>query len=217
MRGWAWLLDRDGVRIAGFASVWALVKFGLFTLDHMIGLNQGMGLFSTTYLADPFFIGVIYLVALRDDGSAPGDVLQEAGQRYPALLMLTLLSGIGIGLGTLMLILPGIALAILWSIAMPVMLAEQKGPIEALSASFDYVRNHFWPVFGVYFLYVAGVILFSLIFIFSGLSSETGAPGLGLVLDSVIDTAMTVLGIFLGAAIFRELAFTGRHDVNVFD
>ncbi len=217
LSGWWWLLNRDGLRIMRFAAFWVLATFALYTLDHMLGLNQGLGLFSTTMLLDPFFIGVIYLVALSDYGDGPMQVMGEVSRRYPALLILTILTNIGIIAGFVMLILPGIALAILWAVSLPVMLAENKGPTDALRSSFDYVRPHFWPVLGAYMIYLVGVVVLIIFLLVVGLSSDDGAPDPLLAVESLTEVITSLFGIYLTAAIYRELAYTGRHDVDVFD
>ncbi|MEL7033133.1 MAG: hypothetical protein AAGL97_14810 [Pseudomonadota bacterium] len=217
MSGWWWLLSRDALRIARFASFWVLAKFALYSLDHMLGLTQGLGLLSTTFLLDPFFLAVIYLVALSDDGLGPMQVTGEASRRYPAMLALTLLSGLGILVGVLLLVLPGLALAVLWAVAIPVLLAERVGPTDALRGSFDYIRRHFWPVLGAYVIYVMGIIGVSFVLFMTGLASDVRTPGPILAVDSLIDVVSAVIGAYLTAAIYRELAYTGRHDVDVFN
>ena len=217
MSGWWWLLDRDGLRIARFAAFWVLVKFALYSLDHMMGLNQGLGLATTTFFVDPFFVGVLYLVALSDDGRGPMQMTSEASGRYLALLGLIILTSLGMMLGFLLLVLPGIALAILWSIAVPVLLAEQKGPIDAMRTSFDLVKSQFWPVFGVFCVFGVGAIAVIAVVAFFDLTNVTGAPGPLLALDSLIEVITSIVGIYLATAIYREFGFGGRHDVTVFD
>lgn len=217
LSGWWWLLNRDAIGLVGFASVWVLAKFALYSLDHMLGLTQGLGLLSTTFLLDPFFLAVLYLVALSDDGLRPMQVVGDASRRYPAMLALTVLSSLGILIGVLMLVLPGLALAVLWAVAIPVLLAEGVGPTDALRASFDYVRRHFWPVLGAYLIYIAGIIGVSYLLFTTGMTSETGVPGPLLAIDSLIDVIAAVIGTYLTTAIYRELAYTGRHDVDVFN
>ena len=217
MSGWWWLLDRDGLRIAQFAAFWVLVKFGLYCVDHMIGLNQGLGLATTTFFADPFFVGVLYLVALSDDGRGPMQMTSEAARRYLAMLGLIVLTSLGMMIGFLLLIIPGIVLAILWSIAVPVLLAEQKGPIDAMHTSFDLVKGQFWPVLGSYCVFAVGLIAVLTILTFLDLSSVTGAPGPLLAIDAVVQVITSIISIYLASAIYREFGFGGRHDVAVFD
>jgi hypothetical protein len=65
------------------------------------------------------------------------------------LLWLTFLSAIGSGFGFFFCILPGIWLAIVWSVGTPALLTEGVRGTRALSRSFRLVQSRFWPVTGV--------------------------------------------------------------------
>lgn len=73
----------------------------------------------------------------------------QAGWQYlwPMAWLLTLLSGIlltGFALG----VLPGILFAVWFSFAMYVLLEEDHRGMDALLASLEYVRGHWWNTFG---------------------------------------------------------------------
>jgi hypothetical protein len=65
------------------------------------------------------------------------------------LLWLTFLGGVGTAFGFLFCILPGIWLAIVWSVSTPALLTEGARGRRALSRSFRLVQSRFWPVTGV--------------------------------------------------------------------
>jgi hypothetical protein len=60
----------------------------------------------------------------------------------------SLLSGIGILLGIVLLVVPGLVLMVRWSAVGPIILAERVGATEALAKSWDATRGHSWPIFG---------------------------------------------------------------------
>lgn len=215
--GWGWLLNRDISRLLPFLAIWVAVQFVLFAIDHLLGLTNGLGLLSTTFLVDPFFLGVLYLMALQDDNQGVSTLTSVVLSRYLGLLGVYLLTSIGIGIGLLLLLLPGLALAVLWAVALPVFLAERKSPTDAIRGSFDYVRPHFWPILGVLLIYGITVMAFSFATVFLGLTSEDGTPNLGLLMNALTEVTSAAIGVYLNAAIYRELAFSGRHDVGVFD
>ena len=70
---------------------------------------------------------------------------------------------------------------------------------------------------GAFFVYVVGVSAVTILLLFTGLSSDDGAPGPLLVLAAVIEVISSIIGIYLATAIYRELAFRDRLDVGVFD
>lgn len=76
------------------------------------------------------------------------------------LLAVSLLFGIGVGLGFVLLIVPGLILMVIWSVVAPVMVLERPGVFAAFARSRELVRGNGWGVFGVFvivFLAVAAV------------------------------------------------------------
>jgi hypothetical protein len=69
-------------------------------------------------------------------------------RRFWAMLGLSLVSSIGIVLGLIILIIPGIYLLVRWSAAVPSLIAEEAGVFESLSRSAEAVEGRFWQVFG---------------------------------------------------------------------
>lgn len=69
-------------------------------------------------------------------------------RRLWALLGLSLLSGLGILLGLILLIVPGLYLLVRWSAAVPALIAEEAGVTESMTLSAQAVEGRFWQVFG---------------------------------------------------------------------
>jgi hypothetical protein len=65
------------------------------------------------------------------------------------LFMMAILSGAAIGLGLLFLIVPGVLLYLIWSVAGPALVEERLGPLQALRRSRDLTRGTRWKVFAV--------------------------------------------------------------------
>jgi hypothetical protein len=70
--------------------------------------------------------------------------------------------GIGIGLGFVFLIVPGVILALMWALAIPVAVLEEAGFGESLSRSRYLTAGHRGRVFAIFLLYFA--LLFALEF-----------------------------------------------------
>jgi hypothetical protein len=77
---------------------------------------------------------------------------RQGRRRLWALLGLGILGGLGILLGVVLLILPGLYLYVRWSLATPILIAEGAGPVEALTRSGQEVSGRFWPVAGLFLL-----------------------------------------------------------------
>jgi hypothetical protein len=59
------------------------------------------------------------------------------------------LTGVGVGIGVLLLVIPGLVLLTRWSLLVPVIVVEGRPLREAFERSTRLVRGHGWPVFGV--------------------------------------------------------------------
>ena len=78
-----------------------------------------------------------------------GELFSAAAPAIGALISWGILSGIAIGIGFLLLIVPGLILMTIWAVGAPAIVAEDCGPIEAFGRSFELVRGQAWTVFGV--------------------------------------------------------------------
>lgn len=86
--------------------------------------------------------------------------LRFALERLVPVLGLSILYVLGVVLGLLALVLPGIWLAVAWAISYPALLVEEQGVPGALKRSFWLVRRRWWPTFGVV---LAGLVLVAII------------------------------------------------------
>lgn len=76
-----------------------------------------------------------------------GELGRRAGDRKIATVLgISLLSAVGIALGLILFIVPGIVLLVRWSISIPYALGENAGVVDAMSASFEETRGAFWPI-----------------------------------------------------------------------
>ena len=91
------------------------------------------------------------------------------------LFLLGLVSAVGIALGFLLLLVPGIILYVMWSVAAPALVEERLGPIEALGRSADLTSGARWKVFG---LTLVVVVLYWLVSALVGLLTVMWYGGL---------------------------------------
>ena len=91
-------------------------------------------------------------VANVRDGSAEEDIESTYRRVRPTLIPLLLagvLAGIGILIGFILLIVPGLILLTRWVLVTPAVVLERLGPTDALRRSWNLVRGHSWTAFGV--------------------------------------------------------------------
>lgn len=65
------------------------------------------------------------------------------------LFLMALLSGLGILVGMIFLIVPGVILYVIWSVAAPALVEERLGAVGALGRSRELTRGARWKVFGL--------------------------------------------------------------------
>jgi hypothetical protein len=104
-------------------------------------------------VATTLFTGmVVELVSDLQDGRRDASVnglLQAAMPVLGQLILVGIVAGGGIVIGFVLLIVPGLILITIWSVAAPVVVLERPGVFAALARSRELVRGNGWQVFGV--------------------------------------------------------------------
>jgi hypothetical protein len=67
--------------------------------------------------------------------------------RFPAFVLLGIITTLGIILGLILLIVPGIVLAVRWSAATPAVIAREDRVFDAIAYSWRETDGGFWPIF----------------------------------------------------------------------
>jgi hypothetical protein len=78
-----------------------------------------------------------------------GELFRGARPFVGRLFVSGLLAGLGVGLGVVLLIVPGLILLTWWSVIAPVIVIEDKSALESFGRSRELVRGNGWAVFGV--------------------------------------------------------------------
>jgi hypothetical protein len=99
-----------------------------------------------------------------------GDVYARVRPRLPALIAAGIVAGIGIAIGFVLLIIPGLFLLTRWSLVSPAVVVEKRSAGEALSRSWELVKGNSWTMFGIIIVTVllAGIAsgIISALFVF---------------------------------------------------
>jgi len=83
----------------------------------------------------------------RRDYSA-GELMSSASHAIWPLIGAGILAGIGIVIGLVLLILPGLFLLTIWAVISPAIVVERVGVLGSFGRSHELVRGDGWPVFG---------------------------------------------------------------------
>jgi Membrane domain of glycerophosphoryl diester phosphodiesterase len=81
-----------------------------------------------------------------------GETYAAVRDRVPAAVVAGILAGIGIVIGFVLLIVPGLYLLTIWSMLIPVIVIERRSAGEAFTRSREVVRGHGWSVLGLVIL-----------------------------------------------------------------
>ena len=81
---------------------------------------------------------------------------QYGFRRLGSVILVSLLVGLAVLGGFILLIIPGIIFAVMLSVAVPALVVENRRGTEAMGRSWNLVKGHFWHAVGV--ILVAGII-----------------------------------------------------------
>lgn len=93
-----------------------------------------------------------------------GETFARVRPLLPALVVAGLLAGLGIGVGLLLLIVPGLYLLTRWALIVPVIVLEKRRAGESFGRSHELVKGNGWTVFGiVVIVFLLGAIVSAII------------------------------------------------------
>ncbi|HEY7478502.1 MAG TPA: hypothetical protein VIB62_09715 [Actinomycetota bacterium] len=70
-------------------------------------------------------------------------------RRFGSVILVSLLVGLAVGIGLILLIIPGLILLVMFAVAIPALVVEDRRGTDAMSRSWNLVKGHFWHVVGV--------------------------------------------------------------------
>lgn len=164
------------------AQVWVLIPaaiavFAILAVARVIFTGAAVALVSIlSVVLTTFYQGmVVELVRDVQDGRRENSVGQLFGSVAPIVLPLiglSLVVGLGVVVGFVLLVVPGIYLMTIWAVAAPSFVIERRGVFAAIGRSRELVKGHGWQVLGV----IAVVLVLALL---TGIAVGALASGLG--------------------------------------
>jgi hypothetical protein len=103
-------------------------------------------------------LAILTVLSEKQTGVDPKQAYKKAFKKILPYIGLTVLSSLIITSGTLLLLIPGIILAIWFSFDIPILVEENLKGFNALLKSREYVRDVWWPVLGR-LLYTTGAMI----------------------------------------------------------
>lgn len=167
--------------VAGTGSTYAVTTA---TQDIALGESEGSlaflllgGAYLASLVCSTIAQAAIIFAAIEYYAGRRASITASLSQAIPhilPLLAIYVLYAVGLAAGMILLIIPGIILWVLWSVVIPVRVAERTGILGSFSRSRKLTKGNRWSVFGLFIIYIMGVTVFS---VGAGVLGLTPAPG----------------------------------------
>jgi hypothetical protein len=192
----------------------AIISAGL----QEVGGFFGVLLASLVSIIAVFLLQAALVKAVQDvrDGRADLSIGQTFSAATPYIASVagaSILAGIAIAFGFVLLIIPGLALITIWCLIVPAIVLEQTGTLGSFGRSLQLVRGYFWNVFGTLFLVF--VILFAVDIVLGAIFAFMPHL-LGNFLSSVISGTLVspFIAVVVTSMYFRLVAAPAGGPVN---
>jgi MFS family permease len=150
---------------------------------------------------------VVSLVHDVQDGrrdSSVGELFRSVGPVLGPLIGASLLYGIGVGIGFILIIVPGCILLTIWAVIAPAIVIERRDVLASFRRSRELVSGFGWSVFGTVLVATLITAIASIIF---GAIAEAiaGGPILRIVFGALAATLTAPVGGLVAAVLYYRL------------
>ena len=153
------MIEQTGQIPSGF---WAMAAIGflIYLLTYM--LTQSAIVFGT-------------FQDLRGQRASTAACLARGLATLPPVVVAALLASIGVAIGSMLLLIPGIILMLMWWVLVPVLVVEGGGIMDSFGRSRDLTRGHRWGILGL--LLIVGVVQWLIDYLLGLISPVLGVFG----------------------------------------
>lgn len=129
---------------------------------------------------------------LREQPVTLGKALAKGLARLLYLVIVSFIFNIGVTIGLVLLIIPGLILICMWIVAIPACVVESLGPIDSLRRSAVLTQGYRWQIFGLILSYFIAALLigFGANFFFLLLTNDPLSATLGSGIIGILPTAI---------------------------
>jgi hypothetical protein len=194
------------------SSIYAFTQGGagdpanpLAMLNMMSGMNYWLvvlvGMLGSLWMMSAAYLKIGAIGSGGDLGI--GAALQQSVTRLPTILIMVLLFGLAVGIGCVLLLVPGLILMVSLALCFNSALFEGKGPVESLSDSHRLVWGNWWRTAAIltvgfiviFVIYMLAALIIGMItpFLVFGAGASENALLIGMIGGLLIGTLMSLL------------------------
>lgn len=201
------VMTMSAVKSAGLTGVRGAGALALFSMPNYwisVAISWLFGLLASASMT------TVAVAAIERRPVSLGESIVRAMTKLLPLFLLSIVWALGVGLGFVLLLVPGIMLIIAWMVAWPAVIIEDAGPLDALGRSAYLTKGARWPIFaillivGVASAVVSGVTGTSSSAILRNAASSD-LPILPMVVTVVLGTVVQLFSVALSSAMYTEL------------
>jgi hypothetical protein len=189
-RIWAVYRDHFSVLFAIAVPLYAVLVVASFSLSTSAALPLVALFWALSVLYQGIVVKLVQDVQDERRDHSIRDLVRSVEPVFWRLLGVSLLYGICVGIGFILLIVPGLILMVIWAVVAPVMVLERPGVLAAFGRSRELVRGNGWNVFAVIIVVSIGVGVVG--FVAGIATSSLGSVGRALV-QWVVDASLAPL------------------------
>lgn len=191
--------EHFSVLVLSAAGVFIVIGVLTGILQHSGGIVLGVIATIIQLAARALYTGfVVQLVQDVRDGrrdQTVGDLFSAAAPSIVALIAFGIIFGIGVAIGLILIIIPGLILLTFWSVGAPAIVVEKTGPIQAFGRSWRLVRGDAWTVFGVLVVVLLIIIVVGVVLGIIGALIGAGGVIVAAIITSVFTAPISALAI----------------------
>jgi uncharacterized membrane protein len=138
---------------------------------------------------------------------------RATGDAFLPFLALYIVYSIGVVLGFILIIFPGLYIMARWSISQPMLIARGDGPMQALGNSWEETEENAFQILIVVLIFLIPTIAISaLCTLMLGQASVAG-----MLISQVASSATSVLALAMGVALYGLIVGTPKETTAVFE
>lgn len=158
----------------------------------------------------PIMQGALVFGSMGDLEGRPAsmnDCLAAGSKHWLRLLGLDFLAGLGVAIGMILLIVPGVLLALRWSVAIPALVLEGRGIQESMGRSAVLTQNRRWSIFLLGLIFFGAMIVLQMVLTIIGFpfGSLHDHSAFTVVTTPLVNTCTSVVVYPMATVLFREL------------